>query len=167
MVRVTYDNFREIECDYVKYVSRKRGKFKINIINFKEFRYELLENYSEEQIQKFFRLFPYDLDTEIRTVDKFASILLEIEFYDDLHLITVEGQEFVLVDHSTEDLIVLKFLSRTQSQPIPLKEFVLISMFDFIDVAQQDLFYSLELNLKESKVDESKYVEKVKDSLYI
>lgn len=167
MVLITYNNIRDAECEFVKYVSQKRGKFKINIIRFREFRDELIDKYSEENIRRFFRLFPYDLDTEVRPADKITSIKLEIEFYNDLRLITIEGHEFVLVDQSTEELEGVSFLTEISSQPILLEEFVVISLFDFINIAQQDLYYSLQVNLLENEIEETKYVEQSeKDFLY-
>ncbi len=159
MVKITYDTFREVECEFVKYVSQKRGKFKINIIDFRAFKGELLEKYLEEEIQHFFSLFPYDLDSEVRAADKLMSIRLEIAFYADLHLITIEGHEFVLVDQSTEELEDLPFLSKIRSQPIILEEFVVISLNDFINIAQADFSYSLLLNLRDEESQESKKVE--------
>ena len=167
MVKITYDNFKEVECDFVKYVSQKRGKFKINIIDYEMFRDELINKYSEDEIQQFFGMFPYDLDTEVRDADKIASIKLEIEFYDDLRLITLDGLEFVLVDQSTEELEKSHFLSEIYSQPIILEEFVALSFFDFVILTQLDLHYSMHLNLTEHDNEEARYIEKSKSSIYI
>lgn len=168
MVKITYDNFREVECEFVKYVSQKMGKFKINIIDYQEFKDELLNRYSEEEIQRFFRMFPYDIDSEVRSADKIMSVRLEIAFYTDLHLITIEEQEFVLVDQLTEALEDLTFLNEIRSQPIILEEFVVISLYDFISIAQADLFYSIHFNLRERNSGETKYVEgNIKDGIYI
>jgi len=167
MVKITYDNFREVECDFVKYVSQKKGKFKINIIDYGLFRDELVTKYSEDKIQRFFRLFPYDLDSEVRPADKIASIKLEIDYYEDLHLIALDGYEFVLVDQSTEELEDALFLREIDSQPIILVEFVVISFFDFVMLAQADLHYSMHINLTEQENEEAKYVEKSKSTIYI
>lgn len=83
MVKITYDNFREVECEFVKFVSQKRSKFKMNIIDFSILRDELLNKYSEEEIQRFFSMFPYDMDSEVRDADKLMSVKLEIAFYAD------------------------------------------------------------------------------------
>ena len=154
MVKITYDNFREVKCEFVKYVSQKRGKFKINIIDFSLFRNELLNKYSEGEIQRFFRLFPYDMDSEVRDADKLMSIRLEIGFYADLHLITIEGHEFVLVDQSTEELEDSSFLKKIRSQPIILEEFVAISFFDFAIISQAELHYDVDFNLREKESKE-------------
>lgn len=167
MVKITYDNFREVECDFVKYVSQKKGKFKMNIIDYPMFRDELITKYSEDKIQRFFRMFPYDLDSKVRPADKIASIKLEIEFYEDLRLIVLDGHEFVLVDQSTEELEDSHFLIEIRSQPIILEEFVVISFFDFVMLAQADLHYSMHLNLTEQDNEEAKYIEKSKSSIYI
>ena len=166
MVKITYENFREIECEFVKYVSQKRGKFKINIISFPHFREELTTKYSEEEIQRFFRMFPYDLDSEVRNADKIASIKLEIDFYSDLRLITLDKYEYVLVDKSTEELENSSFLTEISSQPIVLEEFVVISFYDFVSIAQADLHYSMEFNLLEQSNKEAKYQEETKRQLY-
>ena len=159
MVKITYDNFRAIECEFVKYVSQKKGKFKINVIDFSLFKEELVSKYLEEEIQRFFRLFPYDLDSEVRSADKIASIKLEIEFYDDLRLITLGGFEYVLVDQSTEKLEGSAFLNEISSQPIVLEEFVVISFFDFVMIAQADLHYGINFNLRNREDGEAKNLE--------
>ena len=159
MVKITYDNFREVEREFVKYVSQKNNKFKINIIDFRAFKGELLKKYSEEEIQQFFSMFPYDIDSEVRDADKLMSIRLEIGFYADLHLITIEGHEFVLVDQSTEELEGLPFLHKIRSQPIILEEFVVISLNDFINIAQDGLSYSIYFNLRDKENREAKNVE--------
>ena len=167
MVKITYDNFREVECEFVKYVSQKRGKFKINIIDFPLFRDELLSEYSEEEIQRFFRMFPYDLDSDVRPADKIASIKLEIECYDDLRLIVLDGHEFVLADQSTEELENSRFLKEIRSQPIILNDFVVISFVDFIMLAQADLHYHINFNLRENKSgEENKMGWEMKEGLY-
>ena len=168
MVRITYDNFRQVDCKFIKYVSQKRGKFKINILTFRDFRDKLIAKYSEEEIQRFFRMFPYDLDSEVRPEDMILSIKLEIEFYDDLHLVSLDGLDFVLIDQSTEQLEGLDFLKEVRSQPIILREFVVVSLLDFVRISQEDLFYSIELNLRGRESEETKYVEaSIKDGIYI
>ena len=143
-------------------------KFKINIINFQKFKNELLSNYSEEEILRFFRMFPYDIDSEVSPADKILSVRLEIAFYADLHLIKIKGYEFVLVDQSTETLEGLNFLNEICSQPIILEEFVAISFYDFISIAQADLLHSIHFNLRERESGETKYVEGIiKNGIYI
>lgn len=109
----------------------------------------MLTKYSEEDIQRFFRMFPYGLDSEVRDADKLMSVRLEIEFYDDLHLITLGGYDYVLVDQSTEVLEGSSFLKEIRSQPIALEEFVVISFFDFAMLAQAELHYHIDFNLRE------------------
>ena len=136
MVIVAYDNFREIECENVKYISQKKNKFKINIVKFPEFRGKLLTTFSEEEIRRFFDIFPYAIDTDVTGFDILMSIRLEIAFYDDLYLIEREGHEFVLVDQSSEILDGTGFLNEITSQPIVLQEFAVISFFDFARIAE-------------------------------
>lgn len=95
------------------------------------------------------------------------SVRLEIDFYKDLHLITFEGDEFVLVDQSTEELEDLQFLREIRSQPIIFEEFVVFSFLDFAMIAQADLHYSMHVNLVETPIEEAKYVERAKERLYI
>lgn len=167
MVIITYDNFREVECEFVKYVSQKRGKFKICIVSYPIFKDELLTKYSEDEIQRFFQMFPYDLESEVRPADKIASIKLEVEFYDDLRLITLGGFEFVLVDKSTEELEGSAFLKEFSSQPIPLEEFVAVSFLDFATIAQADLHYGVSFNLKDKEGGEAENNEwEIKDGIY-
>ena len=168
MVIVTYDNFRELECDYAKYVSQKKDKFKINIIRFPEFKKKLLTNFSDEEIRHFFKIFPYSIDSEVTSFDILISIRLEIEFYDDLYLIERDAHEFVLVDQSSEILEGMDFLREITSQPIALQEFAAISFFDFSIIAQEDLIYSINYNLRDKESEQTKYVEKeIKEGLYI
>lgn len=166
MVKITCDNFRAFECEFVKYVSQKRGKFKINIVDFPLFKEELTTKYSEEEIQRFFRMFPYDLDSEVRSADKIASIKLEIDFYSDLRLITLDKYEYVLVDKSTEELEDLSFLTKFSSQPIVLEEFVVISFYNFVAIAQADLHNSMQFNLLEKPNKGAKYSVDLKYQLY-
>ena len=168
MVIVTYDNFREVECEHVKYISQKKEKFKVNIVRFPEFKKELLSTFSDEEIRHFFEIFPYSIDSEVTSFDILISVRLEVEFYDDLYLIEREGHEFVLVDQSSEFLEGADFLSEITSQPINLQEFVDISFFDFTIIAQEDLIYSINYNLRDKESGKAKYVEKeIKEGLYI
>ena len=168
MVILTYDNFREVEYEYAKYVSQKKDKFKINIVRFPEFRKELLATFSEDEIGRFFDIFPYAIDTDVSGVDILLSVRLEIAFYDDLYLIEREGLEFVLVDQSSENLEGANFINEITSQPIVLQEFAVISFLDFVIIAQDDLIYSIKFNLRERENGQAKYVEKeIKEGLYI
>ena len=168
MVIVTYDNFREVKCKYAKYISQKKEKFKLNIVRFPEFKKELLSTFSDEEIHHFFEIFPYKIDSEVTSFDILISVRLEIEFYDDLYLIEREGHEFVLVDKSSEFLEGVNFLNEITSQPIALQEFAAISIFDFARIAQEDLIYSINYNLRDKEIGQAKYVEKeIRESLYI
>ena len=168
MVIVTYDNFRELISKYAKYVSQKKEKFKINIVRFSEFKKELLSLFSDEEIRRFFEIFPYKIDSEVTSFDILISVRLEIEFYDDLYLIEREGHEFVLVDQSSEFLEGVDFLSEITSQPIALQVFAAISFFDFARIAQEDLISSINYNLRDKEKGQAKYVEKeIKEGLYI
>ena len=168
MVIVTYDNFRELECEYAKYVSQKKEKFKINIVRFPEFKKELLSTFSDEEIHRFFEIFPYTIDSEVTDFDILMSVRLEIEFYDDLYLIERSEHEFVLVDQSSEILEGVDFLSEIKTQPIALHEFTEISFLEFVRIAQQDLMYSISFNLRDRENGQAKYVEKeIKEGLYI
>ncbi|MCK4384357.1 MAG: hypothetical protein KAW66_13740 [Candidatus Lokiarchaeota archaeon] len=168
MVIITYDNFRELECEYAKYISQKKEKFKINIVRYLEFKKELLSTFSDEEIRHFFEIFPYTIDSEVTGFDILMSVRLEIAFYDDLYLIEREGHEFVLVDQGSEFLEGVDFLSEITSQPIGLQEFATISFFDFSKIAQEDLIYSINYNLRYKESGQAKYVEKeIKEGLYI
>lgn len=65
MVKITYENFKDLECEYVKYVSRIKGNLMLHIIDFKKFQQKLLEEYTEDEIQYFFKILPYTLDSEV------------------------------------------------------------------------------------------------------
>ena len=143
MVIITYDNLREVECEYAKYISQKKEKFKINIVRFPKFKKELLSTFSDEEIRRFFEIFPYTIDSEVTGFDILMSVRLEMAFYDDLYLIEREGHELVLVDQSSDLLEGTDFLSKITFQPISLQEFATISFFDFSD--QRD--WSIQIHL--------------------
>lgn len=52
----------------------------IHIIDFKRFRRELLDEYNEDEIRYFFRIFPYTMDTELNYEIKQFVIRQEIDY---------------------------------------------------------------------------------------
>ena len=91
-----------MENEHAKYISQTEGKFRLRIINFQNVKKFLLETFSDDKIKYFFKLFPYTLETEITDDDIFVAIKLAVEFYEDLHLIELNGKEFILFDESSE-----------------------------------------------------------------
>ncbi len=64
MVKITYENFKDLDCEYVKYVSRIEENLMLHIIDFKKFQQKLLDEYTEDEIRYFFKILPYTLDSE-------------------------------------------------------------------------------------------------------
>ncbi len=124
MVKITYDNFRDLECEFVKYVSRTGGKFRLNVIDFNKFKRDLLNRFSDNEIQYFFENFPYTLESMINEDDKVLFMTLECEFYDDLHIIELEDKNYVLYDETSENYIYWDFIDKIKSQPIVFEDFV-------------------------------------------
>lgn len=72
------------------------------------------------------------------------------------------------MDQSSEILEGMDFLREISTQPIVFQEFAAISFLDFARIAQEDLIYSINFNLRERENGPSKYVEKeIKEGLYI
>ena len=74
MVKIVYKNFRDVECEYVKYVTQVGNNFLLRIVIFSEFERMLFKEFDEEQIRWFFNIFPHVLDTEITNIDKIISV---------------------------------------------------------------------------------------------
>jgi hypothetical protein len=163
MVKVTYENFREVDIDLVKYVSIKGGRFHLHIINFQKFRDLLLKKFTDEEIEYFFVLFPYSLDSEITQEDKMISIKLEIDFYEEFHLVEINGKEYVLFDGYSERFDDWEFPGEITTLPILLEDFIEIAFWEFVTEFTCSLFDGVIFNLKEKNNEKvgKKYVESV------
>ena len=53
-MRIECDNFRKVEVEYAKYVSKSSGILMLNIIDFQNFKRVLTSEYTEQEIKKFF-----------------------------------------------------------------------------------------------------------------
>jgi hypothetical protein len=170
MVKITYENYRDVECKHAKYVSRIKGKLMLHIIDFLEFRRRLLDEYSDDEIIHFFRIFPFTLDTEINQEIEEFVIKQELDYYEDLQLIEISGKEFVLVDENSELLEGWNLLDRIRHQPIPVEEFKSMVFDDFIAIDTSGLLLGIEDNVRRmiKKEEKPKYVETaIKDGVYI
>lgn len=161
IVKITNENFREMECEYAKYVSRIKGKLILYIIDFQDFRQRLLDEYTEDEIRQFFRIFPYTLDSEVNEKIKYFMIRQEVEYYEDLQLIEIELKEYALGDESSELLEGWYLFDRIESQPILFEGFITIVFDDFVPIDTGPLLLGARVNVKEKdkKEGELKYVE--------
>ena len=160
MVKISYDNFREVECKYVKYTTRIEDKFQLRIIDYQEFKNRLVDKFTEDEIKWFFGIFPHVLESEISEVDRIISMKLSIDFYEDLHLIEVNGAQYVLFDESSEYFENWEFPRDITSQPIPFEEFISIAFDDFALGSTLNLIFGIEDNLEDRNDRQKKYVEK-------
>ena len=169
MVKITYENFKDLECEYVKYVSQIKGNLMLHIIDFKKFQQKLLEEYTEDEIQYFFKILPYTLDSEVNEEIIHFVVRQEIAYYKDLQLIEVNGKDYVLVDESSESMEEWYLLDRIKSQPIPFEEFIKIGFDDFVGIDTWGLLLGVESNVKErnKKEGKPKYVDTALESVYI
>lgn len=170
MVKINYENFREMECEYAKYVSCIKDKLMLHIIDFQEFRRKLLDKYNEDEIRYFFRILPYTLDSEVNDEIKQYVIKQEIEYYEDLQLIEINEKEYVLVNENYELLEGWYLLSRIESQPIPFEDFITMVFEDFVGIDTFGLLLGVSSNIGETdkKEERSKYVDSgIKDGFYI
>ncbi|MFW9973631.1 MAG: hypothetical protein ACFFDF_25855 [Candidatus Odinarchaeota archaeon] len=169
MVIITYANFKEVQCKYVKYTSKVGDKFMLRIIDFLEFRTKLLNKFTEEEIKWFFGIFPHSLDSDISEVDKIISIKLAIEFYEDLHLTELYGKEYVLFDESSEYFKYWEFPKFITAQPIPFDNFFSIAFDDFVLGSTLNLIFGIEDNLEQRNEKRKKYVERndIREGVYI
>jgi hypothetical protein len=167
MKDVTYENFREIECEYMKYVSRVNGKFLLRIIIYSEFKRRLFKKFDEAQIEWFFNKFPYHLETDISEIDKVISVKLAIDDFEDIHLIEVNGDEYVLLDISSDYFDCWDFPKEIESQPIPFKKFMEIAFEDIALGATIDMIKNIEHNLENKNSEQEKYIELRSKGLYI
>ena len=165
-----YENFKDLDCDFAKYVSEVKGKLMIHIIDFKRFRRELLDEYNEDEIRYFFRIFPYTMDTELNDEIKQYVVRQEIEYYKDFQLVTISSKEYVLVDESSDMLEPWYLLERIESQPIPFEDFLYMVFDDIVIVDTGALLFGVESNLKkkDKKEEKPKFIEtSMKDGVYI
>ena len=169
MVKITYDNFRDIVYKYAKFISQSQKKILLNIINFDGVRDELLEKYSEEEIEHFFEIYPHSLFPVMSEQDIIMAVRLEIEYYEDLCMMEFDRKEYVLVDESSEFFEDWAFLERIEYQPIALDDFIKIFQSEFIEMCTGALLFNIEFNLREKKKDKTKkYVEmEIKKGIYI
>ena len=90
------------------------------------------------------------------------------EFYEDLHLIKMNGKEYVLFDESSEFFEDCDFTFKINSQPIPMREFISIAYEDFVIEFTHDLIYGITINLQEKEKGKNKFIERgLKDGVYI
>lgn len=167
MVNITYENFRDVECEYVKYVTQVGNNFLLRIVIFSEFKRLLFKKFDEEQIKWFFNIFPHVLDTEITGVDKIISVKLAIESFDDLHLIEVNSEEYVLFDDSSDYFECWDFPKDIVSQPIPFERFMHIAFEDLALGSTIDMISNIEYNIENRETGQDKYVEPIRKGLYI
>ena len=170
MTKVVYDNFTELDCDWIKYVSKVKDTLRIHIIDFKLFRRTLMDEYSEEELRYFFQIFPYTMDTDLNSEIKEYVVRQEIAYQEDFQLITIQGKEYVLVDENSDVLEPWLLLERIESQPIPLEEFIPMVLEDIIIMDTESLLDGVKANLRKTdkKEEKTKYVEtSIKDGVYI
>lgn len=163
MAKVNYENFKVLDIELVKYVSIKGGKFHLHIINFQKFREMMLKKFTDEEIEYFFELFPYSLDSEITQEDKVISIKLEIDFYEEFHLVNANGKEYVLFDGYSEYFDDWEFPGEITTHPTLLEDFIEIVFWEFVTEFTYSLFNGVIFNLKEKNTEKigKKYVESV------
>ncbi len=169
MVKITYENFQDIDYKYAKFISQSQKKILLNIINFDTFRDELLNKYSELEIKHFFTIYPHSLFPVMSEQDIMIGLRLEIEYYDDLHMVEFDRKEYILVDEASEFFEDWVFLEKIESQPIALDDFIKIFQREFIDMCTGALLHDIEYNLREKNKEKSKkYVETgIKQGIYI
>ena len=148
-MRVQYDNFRGLECKYLKYVSEEQYKFlRLYIIHYQTFKKEILIKYSESEIRKFFHIFPYQIYTVENGEDKYLFLKLEIMFYNELSFVQDGGIEYVLFDTSTELFEGMSFPEKIE-QPISFEDFVNAAFEDFVKMHTGAFLFNIERNLRE------------------
>jgi hypothetical protein len=127
----------------------------------------LLKKFNESQIAWFFDIFPYVLETKITDIDKKISVKLAIEDFEDLHLVEVEGEEYVLFDRSSDYFDCWDFPKEIQSQPIPFNRFMEIAFEDIALGATIDMINNIKYNLEGKDSGQEKYLELRSKGLYI
>ncbi|MBN1216247.1 MAG: hypothetical protein JXA99_12505 [Candidatus Lokiarchaeota archaeon] len=148
MVKITYDNFRDVNCRYAKFIQKRRDTFLLPIIDFRVLKRILLKEYSEDDLEKIFAFFPSILDSEVSELDKAISTRLNIGFYEDFQLVEHERKEFVLVNIYSDFFENAPLMEKIMSQPIPFSKFVTISFDTFVELSTGNLIMDLEYIFK-------------------
>jgi hypothetical protein len=152
-MKITYENFRELDLKYMKYISIISEKFILSIIDFNVFRETLCDDYPEEKIQYFFKIFPYLLEP-ITEKDIEISIELEIEYYDDLQSLEFDGEKYVLFNMKSVFGDNWDFPHEIKTQPIPFTYFVSIAFEEFVEFNTEGFLETMDANLKEASESE-------------
>ena len=84
-----------------------------------------------------------------------------IKSFDDLHLIEVNGEEYVLFYENSD------YFECWESQPIPFERFMHIAFEDFILGSTIDTISNIEYNIENREAGQDKYVEPIRKGLYI
>jgi len=149
MGKITYDNFKDLECEFAKYVSLTGGKFRLNVVNYKKFKRELLNRFSDNEIQYFFENFPHTLESLTNEEDKVLFMTLECEFYDDLHIIELEDKNYVLYDETSEIFVDWDIVDKIKSQPVLFEDFAELLFEDFVKMHTGSLLFDIKYQFKD------------------
>lgn len=152
---------------YVKYVTQIGNNFLLRIVIFSEFKRRLFKKFDEEQIRWFFNIFPHVLNTEITDVDKKISVKLAFKSFEDLHLIEIDGEEYVLFNESSDYFECWDFPKDIISQLIPFGRFLQIVFEDLALASTIDMISNIEYNIKHRETGQDKYIESIRKGLYI